>query len=61
MFDRAEIARETCYHEAAHAVFVHHHPDLQLRYVEVETVPFPFADELLNYTLEMIHDHTSDY
>jgi hypothetical protein len=35
MFDYARMARETCYHEAAHAVFVHHCPHLELRYVEV--------------------------
>jgi hypothetical protein len=39
MFDYAEMARDSCYHEAAHAVFVHHHPDLLLRYVEVNLEP----------------------
>ena len=29
-----ESVRHTCYHEAAHAVFMHHYPDLQLRFVE---------------------------
>ncbi len=33
---REEIARDTCYHEAAHSVFVHHHSDFGLRYVEVD-------------------------
>ena len=31
-----ELVRDTCYHEAAHSVFVHHHPDFALRYVEVD-------------------------
>jgi hypothetical protein len=39
MFDYVEMARDTCYHEAAHAVFVHHQPGLQLRYVEVHLEP----------------------
>jgi hypothetical protein len=30
------MVRGTCYHEAAHAVFVHHHEDFELRYVEVD-------------------------
>jgi hypothetical protein len=32
----AEMARNTCYHEAAHAVFVHHHENFELRYVEAD-------------------------
>jgi hypothetical protein len=31
-----EMAQDTCFHEAAHAVFVHHHKDFELRYVEVD-------------------------
>jgi hypothetical protein len=50
MFDYAEMARDTCYHEAAHAVFVHHHPDLQLRYVEVNLEPEDGRQDIAYYS-----------
>src|SRR5215218_2908743 len=66
MFDYARMDRETCYHEAAHAVFVHHCPHLELRYVEVNlepgdgrqditfysgTRPFPSVQQAMDYAV----------
>lgn len=34
-----EQVRLACYHEAAHAVFVHDHPEMSLRYVEASLGP----------------------
>jgi hypothetical protein len=50
MFDYAEMARDTCYHEAAHAVFVHHHSGLQLRYVEVNLEPEDSRQDITFYS-----------
>ena len=50
MFDYAQGNRDTCYHEAAHAVFVHHCPHLELRYVEVNLEPRDGRQDIAFYS-----------
>lgn len=45
-----EMVRGTCYHEAAHAVFVHHHEDFELRYVEVDLRGDGTAQDMTRYS-----------